>query len=135
MASADPRDWMWAEACSLMAQAERMHRQFFQPTLAAGSQPSWEPPVDVIETAQELLIVAALPGVEPTDLEVSVEGEVLRIAGTRRFPVTTRSAAIHRLEVPYGRFARNIRLPMARFELTQPELFNGCLVLRLGKRP
>lgn len=135
MATADPRDWMWAEACALIAQAERMQRQFFQPSVAVGREPNWEPPVDVIETAEEFLVIAALPGVEAKDLEVHVRGDVISIAGIRHLPVTARSAVIHRMEIPYGRFERSIRLPAARFELKGPELVNGCLLLRLTKRP
>jgi HSP20 family molecular chaperone IbpA len=134
MASADLRDWMWAEACALIVQAERMQRQFFQPSEASGREANWEPPVDVIETGQEFLVFAALPGVERQDLEVYVEGDVLSVTGTRHLPVTGRSAAIHRLEIPYGRFARRIRLPAAPFDLNRPELVNGCLLLRLTKR-
>jgi len=42
-----PRDWMWSEACDMLARAERMHREFFRP---ARSRLAWEPPVDVLET-------------------------------------------------------------------------------------
>ena len=55
-ARTDPTDWMWAQACELIDQAERMHRQFFR--LAArrrGARPSWEPPVDVFEDEREIV--------------------------------------------------------------------------------
>ena len=45
----DPAAWMWSEACDLMEQAERMHRQFFRLTVSRQSLPTWEPPVDVYE--------------------------------------------------------------------------------------
>ena len=57
-----PRDleaWMWAEACEALTRAERLHREFFR--LGPPSrQPSWEPPIDIIETERELWIIAAL---------------------------------------------------------------------------
>ena len=71
--TADPRRWMWAEACSMIERAEQMHRQFFQPGFAASPRASWEPPVDVFESEQGLLIVVALPGVESQDIEISSE--------------------------------------------------------------
>ena len=60
MAKGDPRDWMWAEALQMLAQAERMHHQVFRPQTAGRLRPSWEPPVDVLETEREVLILAAL---------------------------------------------------------------------------
>jgi HSP20 family protein len=57
-----------------------------------------------------------------------------RSAGLRRLPAEARGAAIRRLEIPYGRFERSIRLPPARFELGQSELASGCLLISLTKR-
>ena len=107
----DPRSWMWAEACAMIERADRLHREFFRPGGAATQVANWEPPLDIFETERELWIIAALPGVELPDLDVSVEGDVLFIAGQRRLPAAARGAAIHRLEIPHGRFERRIRLP------------------------
>jgi HSP20 family protein len=131
--SGDPRRWMWAEACAMMERAEQMHRQFFQPGAEALPRACWEPPVDVFERERELLIVVALPGVETGDIEVSAQADVLLVAGVRRSPTAARGAAVHRLEIPYGRFERRIRLPAARWELGQTTLTNGCLLLSLTK--
>ena len=58
--------WMWAEACEMLARAERLHRQFFEPRRSAASRlPVWQPPADVLETEREVLILVALPGVDP----------------------------------------------------------------------
>ena len=116
----------------MIERAERLHRQFFQPGTSATA--SWEPPVDVFETERELWIIAALPGVASKDLDVSIDGQVLRFSGLRRPPIETRGAAVHRMEIPYGRFERSIRLPAARLELTRSALESGCLVISLSKR-
>jgi len=131
MAASDPRTWMWNDALAMLERAEQMHRRFFEPGFSAGC--CWEPPVDVFETERELWIMAALPGVEADDLRVSIEGEVLRIAGQRRLPAVARTAAIHRLEIPQGGFERRIRLPAQRLTLARSELMNGCLVIHLAK--
>ena len=125
---------MWAEACALIERADRLHRQFFQPAIPDTQAANWEPPVDVFETEQELWIVAALPGVETQDLEVSIEADVLRIAGLRHLPTAIRGAVIHRWEIPYGRFERRIRLPGTRLQLGRSEFANGCLFIGLSKR-
>ena len=132
MTRRDLEAWMWAEACDAVARAERLHRQFFR-LGEPGSGPVWEPPVDIFETGEELAIVVALPGVSPARLQIAVDDGVLVIAGERSAPALQRAAAIHRLEIPQGRFERRIALPSGRFELTHRELADGCLTLVLGK--
>jgi HSP20 family protein len=136
MAAGDPRIFLWTEACATIEQAERLRRQFFQPHLASSlatvPTANWEPPVDLFENRSGLSIVAALPGVEPQDLAISLKAGVLYVAGVRRLPAA-RGDAIHRLEIPYGRFERHIRLPAGRFQLDRSELLNGCLFVNLNR--
>lgn len=133
MTARDPRAWMWNEALAMIERAEHLHRRFFEPGLSPLHAASWEPPVDIFETERQLWIIVALPGVEPDDLHVSIDADVLRVAGQRRLPSAARAAAIHRLEIPHGRFERRIRLPSARLALGKSELANGCLVVSLTK--
>jgi HSP20 family molecular chaperone IbpA len=130
MSPSDPRRIMWNEALAVIARAEHLQRQFFEP---GGSASCWEPPVDIFETEDEFWIIAALPGVEAGELSVSIEGPILRFAGQRRLPLAARAASIHRLEIPYGRFERSMRLPAQSLTLEESDLVNGCLVIRLGK--
>ncbi len=125
--------WMWAEACEALARAERLQREFFR-LGPPSSRPSWEPPVDIFETERELWIVAALPGVDASAVELTLADGIIVIAGDRRPPGTQREATIHRLEIPQGRFERRIALPAGRFELTRREVRDGCLTLVLLKR-
>jgi HSP20 family molecular chaperone IbpA len=134
MLADDPRGRMWSEACDMLERAERLHRQFFRPGLALPQSASWEPPVDIFETAERLWIIAALPGVAPEQIEASIATDELTIVGSRPLPAAARGAAIHRLEIPYGRFERRVRLPAGRFELELSELVSGCLVLSLIRK-
>jgi HSP20 family molecular chaperone IbpA len=129
----DPRSRMWSEACDMLERAERLHRQFFRPGFAGPQSASWEPPIDVFDTNRELWIIAALPGVAPEQLDVSVNAGELTIAGSRPLPAMLRGAAIHRLEIPYGRFERRVRLPAGQLVLSRSELVGGCLVLILTR--
>jgi HSP20 family molecular chaperone IbpA len=129
----DAKDWMWAEACAMLERVEQMHRQFFRPGLPGIHAAAWQPPIDVFETADGLRIVVALPGVEIQDIDVATERDVLMISGVRHLPSVARGAAIQRLEIPYGRFERQVRLPAGRFELGHPELAHGCLFITLRK--
>jgi len=117
----------------MIERAERLQRQFFNPALRGLQPVGWEPPIDIYETDTEVLLLAALPGVEQRDLDVAIDGGELVIAGTRRFPALTPEALIHRLEIPHGRFERRIRLPGKRLKLRRSELVAGCLTLALSK--
>lgn len=128
-----PTDWMWAQACELIDQADRMHRQFFRPAGYDRPQGMWEPPVDIFEDDSELIIVVALPGVPAERIEVVTEGFDLVIRAQTRLPFAGTRRAVRRLEIPYGHFERRIRLPDALFEDGTRELVNGCLTLRLRK--
>ncbi len=125
---------MWAEACALIDRAERLQREFFRPSLFGAHQAMWEPPVDIYETEREFRVVVALPGVEQRDLSVSVEGDVLVVAGKRWFPSLTDDAVIHRLEIPHGHFERRMRVSVERLRLSRSQLRDGCLVLVLTKK-
>jgi HSP20 family molecular chaperone IbpA len=125
--------WMWSEACEMLARAERLQRQFGTPQRRSAQAPAWEPPVDMLETAGELLIFAALPGVDPDQVQVVIDGAELTIVGQRVLPAELRTAVIHRLELPQGRFERRILLPAGRYNGVQRAAVNGCLVIALRK--
>jgi len=127
-----PRDWMWSEACDMLARAERMHREFFRP-VRASRLPAWEPPVDVLETERDVQVFMALPGVEPERVEAAIDGSDLVVAGSRVLPPALRTAVIHRLELPQGRFERRVRLPAGRYASVRQSVSNGCLLITLEK--
>jgi HSP20 family protein len=126
----DPRAAMWAEACDMLDQVERLQRQFFRPSGAVAA--AWEPPVDVFETPDMLRIVVALPGVASDDVRVVAENGALTVIGERRLP-RGGAGAIHRLEIPHGVFERRLVLPQGRYELIDHHLSDGCLNLQLRK--
>jgi HSP20 family protein len=133
MARDVPRDWMWSEACEMLARAERMHRELFRPSSQQAHLTAWEPPVDILETELEVLVLVALPGVNPDDAQALIEDGDLVIAGTRVLPEQLRTATIHRLELPQGRFYRRLRLPAGRYAGVRRAAAAGCLIVTLQK--
>lgn len=129
--SRDLESWMWAEAVRMLDRAERVQRHFFRP--GTPRAPQWEPPVDVYETEQAVLVVAALPGVAADRMVVNLRDNVLTVAGERSVPPIARAAALHRMEIPHGRFERRLALHFGALELAEQELLDGCLVVRLRK--
>jgi HSP20 family molecular chaperone IbpA len=133
MAAVDPGTLMWTTACEMIDRAERLHRQFFQPTAAAIGELSWEPPIDIIETDSEIVITVALPGVDRDDVKVTVDADGVSVVGFRRPSAIPRGSLVHRLEIPYGKFERQIGFPARQLRFGQSELANGCLTLKFSK--
>jgi HSP20 family protein len=124
---------MWTEACQLIQQAERMHRQYFRPSAARGARPAWEPPVNVFEDDEHYVIMVALPGVAPECVEVLVDSSSIIVRASCDVPFSPTASHIRRLEIPYGYFERRIQLPAMAFEVVQKAVVNGCLILNLRK--
>jgi HSP20 family molecular chaperone IbpA len=127
------KSWMWAEACALLDEAERKHRQFFTLVATPASQPTWEPPTDVFTDGVHLTVVVALPGARAEDVSVQVTSKGLQIETTVRPPAFGSGMHVVRLEIPYGRMRRIIELPPGRYVLEESRLDYGCLHLRLTR--
>ena len=129
----DPTGWMWIQACEVIVKAERLQRQFFQPSASQRALAIWEPPVDVFEDEGEIVIVVAMPGVAPERVQVTHEPGTLVVRGVRPLSISGLRHRVRQLEIPYGAFERRIPLPQGRLEIGAPELAQGCLTLRLRK--
>jgi HSP20 family protein len=133
MSTKDPIDWMLSDAIGTLARAERLHQQFLKLRPLVGTrEPCWEPPIDVLETDREVLILIALPGVDPDDVEALIDEGVLVVRGRRVLPPELQNARILRMELPQGRFERRIALPLGRYTITRFATY-GCIGLRLAK--
>ena len=129
-----PASWMWEEACTLLEEAERLHRRFFRLTASSQARPVWEPPVDVFEDEDEIIIVTALPGVSPDRMDVTLDDAgTIVIRAESRIPFGGPGCEVHRLEIPYGNFERLIQLPAGRYEPRSRQFSDGCLTLILRK--
>lgn len=68
----------------------------------------WAPPVDIIETGDNIVVNIDVPGMRQEDIEVELTGDTLSIAGERKIGDTTaRRPEWHVLERPYGPFSRS----------------------------
>lgn len=133
MSARNATGWMWAEACDLIDQADRMHRQFFRLASSARTRAVWEPPVDIVDDGREVVIVVALPGVSPQGVQATLEADELVVRAERRMPFADSHCAVQRLEIPYGYFERRIALGNLRLENATQQFSDGCLILRLRK--
>jgi HSP20 family protein len=122
---------MWLQALELADEAERLQRRFVRYLGPGTDTVSWEPPVDIHETADGLILMFALPGVAPEDIDVRLEPAAITLSASRRVGVTDHQAVIRRLEIPHGRFVRQIALSGPALQLAESRYLNGCLELHL----
>jgi HSP20 family molecular chaperone IbpA len=124
---------MWADAVDLLDKMQRLHQQSYAPVRAGGGMANWEPPADLIETENEVLVFVALPGVDLDQTEAFIEGGILIVRGHRILPPELRTARIHRLELPQGRFERRLPLPHGQYDTVRRASAHGCLLVTLHK--
>ena len=95
----------------------------------------WAPSVDILETDNELLLKADIPGVDLRDIDIRIENGTLSIKGERKFEKEENNKGFHRLERSYGSFVRYFNLPeTVDTEKVKAEYNNGVLNLTLPKK-
>lgn len=123
----------------LMNLQERMRRLFEESlhstTSKGASSPSWNPPVDIYETAQEVVLEAELPQVRKEDIEIQVESNTLVLRGQRDAPeVPQTQRSYHQRERPFGHFQRRFPLPPhIDAGQIQARHQDGVLIIRIAK--
>jgi HSP20 family protein len=96
---------------------------------------NWTPSVDVKETKDALQILTELAGIDPKDVEVTVENGILTLKGSRNFEKAVEGESYHRVERAYGSFERSFTLPTnVDPDRIQATYKHGVLQLALPKR-
>lgn len=122
--------WMWLRALAIAEEAERLQRGFLR-YLGPGEQAvSWEPPVDIYECDAGVVLLIALPGVAPEDIEIRIDDAALIVSATRLVSFPPDRSLIRRLEVPHGRFVRRVTLS-GPTRIAESRYRHGCLEIRL----
>lgn len=133
----------WTGSGSLQTEIKQMFdRLFDSPLLADAADESslvtaqWVPHVDVKEENDRFVLYADLPGVDPDQIEVSMDKGILSIKGERRSETRTESGRFSRIERRYGMFHRRFALPdSADPDGIEARGHNGVLEIVIPKRP
>lgn len=130
----------WEPFKDLMTLREAMDRLFEDSYVRTG--PRWdaargearcELPIDVYTTDEELVVVAAVPGMDSDDVEITLEGDTLTIRGTVPAPMENVNYVVQ--ERPYGTFQRVLRLNLpVDAERAEASFDRGVLTLIIPKR-
>lgn len=100
------------------------------------AETGWSPNVDILETADMLVVKIEIPGVEQKDLGVSVNSGNLIIEGEKREPDVRGGARMVQVEQSFGHFHRSIQLGVpVNTRLAEAELSDGLLKIRFPRVP
>jgi HSP20 family protein len=100
----------------------------------ATSRP-WAPAVDILETENELVLKADVPGIDQKDIDIQIENGTLTLKGERKFERDEKNKGFHRMERSYGAFVRYFTLPdTVDSEHVRAEYSNGVLSVTLPKK-
>ncbi len=71
----------------------------------------WQPPVDIYETEDSIVLKAELPDIDQKDIDVRIEDNMLVIKGERKHESEVKKENYHRIERYFGAFQRSFKLP------------------------
>ena len=95
----------------------------------------WAPSVDIFEHEGNLVLRAELPGIDPKDVDVRVENNVLTLRGERKFESEVKREKYHRVERAYRTYSRSFTLPnVVDTEKIKAEYKDGVLQVTLPQR-
>lgn len=97
-------------------------------------RPLWRPPVEVFETEDTLEVVVEIAGMNPEEIDIVLEGDVLSIQGERPDPCATSNRSYHIARIGYGPFGVEFRLPFqVESDAAEATYENGFLRISLKR--
>ncbi len=128
----------WEPFRDLMTLREAMNRlfeeSFVRPTSFFAPLAEGTLAVDMYETPDEVVVKAAVPGIKPQDINISITGDVLTIKGETKQEEKVDKANYIYQERRYGTFARSITLPTSiNADKAEATFEHGVLTLKLPK--
>jgi HSP20 family protein len=98
-------------------------------------EPRWRPQMDIYEDGERFVLSAELPGIEPGQVEINVENDLLTLSGERTLEHEDQRESYHRIERTYGKFARSFTLPKSvDAEKIAAQFKNGVLTVTIPKK-
>lgn len=126
----------WEPVREMMTLREAMDRLFddaFTRPIASNVGASM-PAIDLYQTADEVVVKAALPGLKADDVQITVTNDVLTLRGEFKWENGQQEATYHIREQRYGSFERSVPLPVdVQTDNARADFQNGVLTITLPK--
>jgi HSP20 family protein len=127
----------WTGLVTLKQEMDRLFDRFWErdfPELPSVRE--WSPRLDFSETKDALIVKMEVPGIEPKEIQVSLQDQVLTIKGEKEQEKEEKDEHYYRAERSYGAFQRSLHLPAAvDGEKVTARFKNGLLTVTLPKAP
>ena len=125
------------ELSRLQGELNRLFAAFVETNKGGAPASSWDPNVDVLDDGQTIKILAELPGVEASDVRVSIRGRVVMIRGTKKGRIRTKEGMrFFCMERYFGNFMKSVPLPRpVNSHLAKTRMRNGLLEVVLPRVP
>ena len=101
------------ELSSLQTEMNRLFNAAFESPTGGGNGGArrWTPAMDLLETEDEFVLRADLPGLSESDVNIELEDNVLTLSGERKTEHEDKREGFYRMERSYGAFSRSLTLP------------------------
>jgi HSP20 family protein len=128
----------WQPFTELMSLRQAMERlfedSFVQPSHLWTELRRGELPVDMYQTKDEVVVKAALPGVKPEEVDISITGDVVTVKGEHREEQETKEENYLCREQRYGTFSRSVAIPVqVKGDKAEATFEDGILTLIIPK--
>lgn len=127
----------WGSMTNLKQEMDRLFDRFFEtrPDEFFGLG-EWAPSLDLSETKDALVAKVEVPGMDPKDIQISLQEQLLTVKGEKKLEKEEKDERYHRVERSYGAFTRAVRLPVAVDASRVAAAYkNGLLTITLPKTP
>ncbi len=122
------------ELDSLQSDMNRLFDGFFGGRGPNGGSGRWIPAMDLVESDEELVLRADLPGVDKDDVSIEVKDNVLTVSGERKTESEDKGEGYYRIERAFGSFSRALTLPEGvDSEAVKADFKDGVLEVRIPK--
>lgn len=127
------------EPASLRSELDRMMDRYMRSPLSLAEEPfgqmtNWAPSVDISESQDELVVRAEVPGMDPSDIDITISGDRLIISGEKQEQREEQDEHFYHCERRFGAFERSIELPStANSEKVSADHSNGVLTIHVPK--
>ncbi|MBI4548049.1 MAG: Hsp20/alpha crystallin family protein [Ignavibacteriae bacterium] len=118
----------------MQREIDRMFDRFRGGMIDDGSASTWLPTVDIAEQENDYVVKVDLPGVNKSDVKITVQNDVLTIRGEKKQEKEKKGENYHRVERSYGSFQRSFTLPSSVMsDKIEASYDNGVLTITLPK--
>jgi HSP20 family protein len=125
------------ELSSLQNEMNRLFNTAFDTPTTPGNGATirrWVPAMDLVETADDFVLRADLPGLTQDDVKIELEDSTLTVSGERKSERTDKHEGYYRVERAFGSFSRSLTLPKGvDADAVKANFDNGVLEIHIPK--